>query len=143
MKSEQSTALARALKIIGGIILAVSFVGFAGLIARHWMDIPHDFKWAKMVFCCGLGLSNSGSILSKMKPEQDKSSRMRAIIGIAMLLCCSAISAIFLITDFTTRIFVPLTIGLIGDIIGGGFSSDDKDEEIADKNTTIQEHKIK
>ena len=135
MKSEYRKALAKALKVVGDIILAVSFVGLAGLIASHWMDLPIHFSWAKMVFCCGLGLSNAGIILSKMGPEQDKSSRTRAIIGIAMQLCCSVISVIILITGFTTRIFVPLTFAIVGDIIGGHFLSDDNDEEIANKET--------
>lgn len=135
MKSEHHKTLARTLQIVGGIILAVSFVGLAGLIASHWMDLPIHFSWAKMIFCFGLGLSNTGSILSKMGPEQDKSSRTRAIIGIAMLLSCSVISVIILITGFTTRIFVPLGIALIGDFIGNHDLSDDKDEEKADKET--------
>ena len=130
-------AFATGLKIVGGIILAISFGGLVGLIASHWMDIPHDFSWAKLVFCCGLGLANSGTILSKMGPQLDESSRKRAIIGIALLLCCTVISVFLLITGFSARIFVPLSIGLVGDIIGSGIS-DNKDEEAA--KTTTQDN---
>ena len=147
MESGQNReTIAKGFKIIGGIIMAISFVGLVGLIASHWMDIPHNYQWSKMLFCCGLGLSNTGNILSKLGPGQDKSRHTRAVIGIAMLLCCSVISIIFLITGFTTRIFVPLTLALVGDIIGGGFLSDDKDEENADKvttETTNQDDEIK
>ena len=53
-----------------------------------------------------------------MVPQQSKDQRRKAIIGISMLMCCSVICIVFMITRYTTYVILPLTIGLIGDYIG-------------------------
>ena len=119
---------ATAFKIIGGIFIGIAVIALIGWGVCKLMDLDYNINWklGKLMFCIGLGLSQAGNILEKMEPQQSKSDRNRALIGISLLMCCSVIAFIFLLTGYTTRIFVPLTLGCIGDIIG---SCNDKDEE--------------
>lgn len=138
---QQRKTIAKVLKIVGGIILAVSIVGLAGLIASNWMDISYNFHWAKLLFACGLGLFETGRFLSKMGPYMSKPDRKSMIIGISMLLCCSAISVFLLITGLTSRTIVPLTIGLLGDLIGDRDLFGNKDKETTGSTTVDNETK--
>lgn len=96
-------------KIVGGIFLVAA-------CAVLCSDL--NWRWAKLLFCCALGPFETGRIIARMVPGQNKSDRRKSLIGIALLMCCTLIAAVFLMSGCTTYVFLPVTIGLVGDIIG-------------------------
>ena len=112
--------IAKAFMITGGIMAAISIAALIGWGLTKLGFISSDINWAvgKLLFACSLGFCETGNILLGMVPQQSKDQRRKAIIGISMLMCCSVICIVFMITRYTTYVILPLTIGLIGDYIG-------------------------
>ena len=105
--------IAKVFMIVGGIILALACITWIMSISPSF-----NFMWPKWAFCCGYGLYAMGLILNQMIPEQSKTNRIRAYVGIFMLMCCIVISVVYLITGSTAQIFLPLIIGLSGYCVG-------------------------
>lgn len=147
--------IADALETVGGIIMIIVGVIFAGWAAYSlygYIDL-HGFEWRKLLplftkhgiehviirflgaiqwigllLCIGWATLMTGSIYRQLIPDQGKTKRTVSLLRLTMMLLSIAMCAVLLMMGKTGLFYVPLIICFVGSF---GHSDDEDDDQNA------------